>query len=131
MDCRLESLDSEGWPTARRPYFQRIFTHKPSVIGDWPTALGIPIRLYTNKAFRWSGKAFQLGLRIEQPQENVNRHKYGKKEYLDILGAADYSMVANGERDLYSFCMCAGGIVMPSVSEPERFLYQRDEQFPT
>ena len=66
-------------------------------------------------------KAFQLGLRIEQPQENVNRHKYGKKEYLDILGAADYSMVANGERDLYSFCMCAGGIVMPSVSEPERF----------
>lgn len=66
-------------------------------------------------------KAFQLGLRIEQPQENVNQHKYGKKEYLDILGAADYSMVANGERDLYTFCMCAGGIVMPSVSEPERF----------
>lgn len=66
-------------------------------------------------------KAFQLGLRIEQPQENVNRHKYGKPQYLDILGAADYSMVANGARDLYTFCMCAGGIVMPSVSEPERF----------
>ena len=66
-------------------------------------------------------KAFQLGLRIEQPQENVNRHKYGKLKYLDILGAADYSMVASGERDMYTFCMCAGGIVMPSVSEPERF----------
>jgi len=66
-------------------------------------------------------KAFQLGLRIEQPQENVNRHKYGKLQYLDLLGAADYSMVASGERDLYTFCMCAGGIVMPSVSEPERF----------
>jgi uncharacterized FAD-dependent dehydrogenase len=66
-------------------------------------------------------KAFQLGLRIEQPQENVNRHKYGKSRYLEILGAADYSIVASGERDLYTFCMCAGGIVMPSVSEPDRF----------
>src|SRR4029450_11979234 len=26
-------------------------------------------------------KAFQLGLRIEQPQEQVNRHKYGSKDY--------------------------------------------------
>lgn len=66
-------------------------------------------------------KAFQLGLRIEQPQEQVNRHKYGKPKYLDLLGAADYTMVAKGNRDLYTFCMCAGGYVMPSVSEPGRF----------
>ncbi len=66
-------------------------------------------------------KAFQLGLRIEQPQEQVNRWKYGRDSYLDILGAADYSLVANGERDLYSFCMCAGGIVIPSISEPNMF----------
>ena len=66
-------------------------------------------------------KAFQLGLRIEQPQEQVNQWKYGRDSYLDILGAADYSLVANGERDLYSFCMCAGGIVIPSISEPNMF----------
>lgn len=66
-------------------------------------------------------KAFQLGLRIEQPQEQVNRHKYGRAEYLDLLGAADYTLVARGQRDLFSFCMCAGGIVIPSVSEPEMF----------
>ncbi len=65
-------------------------------------------------------KAFQLGLRIEQPQEHVNKWKYGKDNYLELLGAADYSIVANGQRDLYSFCMCAGGIVMPSISEPNR-----------
>ena len=35
-------------------------------------------------------KAFQMGLRIEQPQEVINHHKYGKGEYLQILGAADY-----------------------------------------
>ena len=73
--------------------------------------LGIPLQQ----------KAFQLGLRIEQPQEQVNQWKYGRDSYLDILGAADYSLVANGERDLYSFCMCAGGIVIPSISEPNMF----------
>lgn len=66
-------------------------------------------------------KAFQLGLRIEQPQENVNQKIYGRDEYLDQLGAADYTLVAKGERDLFTFCMCAGGLVIPSISEPEMF----------
>lgn len=66
-------------------------------------------------------KAFQLGVRIEQPQAQINRQKYGKPSYLDILGAADYSIQARSTRDVYSFCMCAGGIIMPSISEPERF----------
>jgi hypothetical protein len=66
-------------------------------------------------------KAFQLGLRIEQPQEQINRHKYGKPEYLALLGAADYTIRAHSTRDVFTFCMCAGGLVIPSVSEPERF----------
>lgn len=66
-------------------------------------------------------KAFQLGLRIEQPQEQVNRHKYGKDVYEDLLGAADYNLVARGQRDLFTFCMCAGGLIIPSISEPEMF----------
>ncbi|MCH7685420.1 MAG: NAD(P)-binding protein [Planctomycetes bacterium] len=66
-------------------------------------------------------KAFQLGLRIEQPQEQINRHKYGKPEYLEILGAADYTLMAHGQPDLFTFCMCAGGVVIPSISEPEMF----------
>lgn len=66
-------------------------------------------------------KPFQLGLRIEQPQEQVNHHKYGLPEYETALGAADYSMVAKGKRDLYTFCMCAGGWVIPSISEPGMF----------
>jgi uncharacterized FAD-dependent dehydrogenase len=66
-------------------------------------------------------KPFQLGLRIEHPQEDVNRHKYGKSRYLELLGAADYSLIARGQPDLFTFCMCAGGIIIPSVSEPEMF----------
>ena len=66
-------------------------------------------------------KAFQLGLRIEQPQSVVNDHKYAHERYLDLLGAADYTLVAHGQRDLFTFCMCAGGWIIPSVSEPEMF----------
>jgi len=68
-----------------------------------------------------TAKSFQMGLRIEHPQEHVNRQKYGRREYLDMLGAADYSLVARGQRDVYTFCMCAGGCVIPSVSEPGLF----------
>ncbi len=74
-------------------------------------AAGVPLQ----------AKAFQLGLRIEQPQEQVNRQKYGKESYCDILGAADYSLIARGQKDLFTFCMCAGGYIIPSVSEPEMF----------
>ncbi len=66
-------------------------------------------------------KPFQIGVRIEQPQEQVNRVKYGKVRLEDRLGAADYSLVARGKMDVFTFCMCAGGHVMPSISEPGHF----------
>lgn len=66
-------------------------------------------------------KPFQMGLRIEQPQETVNRVQYGRAHLEDHLGAADYSLVARGRHDLFTFCMCAGGHVIPSVSEPGYF----------
>ncbi|NBO92169.1 MAG: FAD-dependent oxidoreductase [Planctomycetia bacterium] len=66
-------------------------------------------------------KPFQFGVRIEQPQETVNRVCYGEARLEDQLGAASYSLVANGQHDLFTFCMCAGGYIMPSVSEPEAF----------
>lgn len=67
-------------------------------------------------------KPFQLGVRIEQPQEQVNVARYGAKAEHSALGAADYNLVARASgRDLFTFCMCAGGYVMPSVSEPGYF----------
>jgi uncharacterized FAD-dependent dehydrogenase len=66
-------------------------------------------------------KPFQMGLRIEQPQETVNRVQYGSARLEDRLGSADYTLVARGHHDLFTFCMCAGGHVIPSVSEPGYF----------
>ena len=66
-------------------------------------------------------KPFQFGVRIEQLQETVNRVQYGSNPLERQLGAADYSLVARGAHDLFTFCMCAGGHVIPSVSEEGYF----------
>ena len=80
-------------------------------------------------------KPFQMGVRIEQPQEIVNRIKYGTSPLEAKLGSADYNLVAKGPHDLFSFCMCAGGHIIPSVSEEGYFctngmsLSKRDSPF--
>jgi uncharacterized FAD-dependent dehydrogenase len=67
-------------------------------------------------------KPFQLGVRIEQPQAGIDRACYGANAGHPVLGAADYTAtVRAGRRDLFTFCMCAGGYVMPSVSDPGYF----------
>jgi uncharacterized FAD-dependent dehydrogenase len=67
-------------------------------------------------------KAFQFGVRIEQPQAQINRARFGAAAEHPALGAADYTLATRaGNRDLFTFCMCAGGYVMPSVSEPGYF----------
>jgi uncharacterized FAD-dependent dehydrogenase len=66
-------------------------------------------------------KPFQMGVRVEHPQETVNRVKYGPQRLEEKLGAADFSLVAHGRHDLFTFCMCAGGYIIPSVSEAGHF----------
>jgi hypothetical protein len=46
-------------------------------------------------------KPFQMGVRIEQPQEVVNRVQYGSASLEEKLGAADYTLVARGAHLLH------------------------------
>jgi hypothetical protein len=62
-------------------------------------------------------KPFQLGVRIEHPQEMVNRWQYGTAAGHPKVPPADYMLVAKGVgngRDLFSFCMCPGGMILPT-----------------
>jgi uncharacterized FAD-dependent dehydrogenase len=75
-------------------------------------------RMLERRGVPMSAKPFQLGVRIEQPQSNVTKAQYGTPALESILGPADYAMkVRAGSADLFTFCMCAGGYVMPSVSQ--------------
>lgn len=64
-------------------------------------------------------KPFSIGVRIEHPQEIIDRAQYGEAAGHPALGAADYQLFhKTGERTAYSFCMCPGGVVVASASEP-------------
>jgi uncharacterized FAD-dependent dehydrogenase len=92
-------------------------------------------RMLHRKGVPMVPKPFQMGVRIEQPQETVDRVQYGSARLEEKLGAADYSLVARGRHNLFTFCMCAGGYIIPSVSEPGYFstngmsLSRRDSPF--
>lgn len=81
-------------------------------------------------------KSFSMGFRIEHPQSLIDRDRYGKNAGNPLLGAADYKLVyhAGNGRSVYSFCMCPGGTVVASTSEPNRVVtngmsqYSRNEQ---
>lgn len=68
-------------------------------------------------------KPFQFGVRIEHRQDVVNAVQFGPRHehYEELLGNADYSLVASGAHDLFTFCMCAGGYIIPSVSQEGYF----------
>lgn len=64
-------------------------------------------------------KGFAVGVRIEHPQALINRIQYHDYPRMDILPAAEYSLVAQiGGRGVYSFCMCPGGFIVPSATAP-------------
>jgi len=67
-------------------------------------------------------KPFSVGVRIEHLQAMVNKAQYGKFAGHKALGAADYKLShhATTGRSAYTFCMCPGGYVVASASEPNR-----------
>jgi len=65
-------------------------------------------------------KPFSIGVRIEHPQDLIDRSQYGKAAGHPLLGAAEYSLVYHDKvagRTAYSFCMCPGGVVIGAASE--------------
>ena len=65
-------------------------------------------------------KPFSVGVRIEHPQDLIDRSQYGRFAGHPKLGAAAYRFVSHCStgRSAYSFCMCPGGLVVASTSEP-------------
>lgn len=76
--------------------------------------------IYDKKA-EMVAKSFAIGLRIEHLQKNINQAQYGACGNNPRLGAAKYKLVEHvqGERSVYTFCMCPGGLVVGATSETE------------
>lgn len=68
-------------------------------------------------------KSFAVGFRVEHSQEWLDLHQYGPGEHQKYLPAADYRLTDNLElhgdkRGVYSFCMCPGGVIVITATEP-------------
>jgi len=74
--------------------------------------------MLTKHPLRIEPKPFAVGVRVEHPQEMINRSQYGIAEH-SCLAAADYKLTAklSDGRGIYSFCMCPGGYVVNASSE--------------
>lgn len=62
-------------------------------------------------------KGFAMGVRVEHPQEKINWCQY-HGQWKPGIPAAEYSFVEQVDgRGVFSFCMCPGGVLVPSSTE--------------
>ncbi|MDH5476341.1 MAG: FAD-binding protein [Cyclobacteriaceae bacterium] len=79
--------------------------------------------LYHNK-IKIEAKPFALGVRVEHKQNLIDKIQYHcQVDRGDYLPAASYSMVHQAtfdkkQRGVFSFCMCPGGFIVPSATNP-------------
>ena len=81
--------------------------------------------LFDAKGWSLEAKGFAMGVRVEHPQSLINRSRY-HGQWEPGMPAAEYSFAVqetmetdpdSPERGVFSFCMCPGGILVPSSTE--------------
>ena len=75
-------------------------------------------RLFVSRGWAVEAKGFALGVRVEHPQWLINKIQYHGK-WQPFMPTAEYAFVTQIEgRGVFSLCMCPGGILVPSSTEP-------------
>lgn len=73
--------------------------------------------LFHRKNWLLEAKPFALGVRIEHPQELIDKVQYHCDVRGDYLPPAYYSLVEQiDQRGVFSFCMCPGGVIAPCAT---------------
>lgn len=84
------------------------------------------------------GKSFAVGLRIEHPQELIDKIQFREFAGHEKLGAANYRLAYHDKKTdtgVYSFCMCPGGYVLSSGTKAGHLVsngmsnYKRNSKF--
>ena len=79
--------------------------------------------LIRRKNWLLEAKSFALGVRIEHPQEIIDRAQYHCSTRHENLPPAYYSLVEQvNERGVFSFCMCPGGIIAPCATDHDEIV---------
>ncbi len=84
--------------------------HSARDVYDWLSAAGC----------RLEPKSFAVGLRCEHPQGLINHLQYGRFARHPRLPNAAYQLAHSVQgKGVFSFCMCPGGFIVPSTTEPD------------
>jgi len=80
--------------------------------------------LFAARGWPIEAKPFAVGFRAEHPQPLIDRIQYGTSRRHPKLPPADYKLADNprvggSPRGVFSFCMCPGGVIVPTPTEPE------------
>jgi len=71
-----------------------------------------------HKGFSMEAKPFSVGVRAEHLQRDIDEALFGDASLYKKIGHGEYQMsYRQGERGVYTFCMCPGGEVMAATSE--------------
>ncbi len=78
--------------------------------------------LFAARGWPIEAKPFAAGFRAEHPQALIDRIQYGPAAGHPRLPPADYKLADNPRiqgqtRGVFSFCMCPGGVVVPTPTE--------------
>lgn len=75
--------------------------------------------LLQQQGIQIEAKPFALGVRVEHPQELIDRAQYHCAVRDPFLPPASYSLVQQVQgKGVFSFCMCPGGIIAPAATAP-------------
>jgi uncharacterized FAD-dependent dehydrogenase len=74
-------------------------------------------RMLMDCGVQFRTKNFAIGCRAEHRQEEINRSQWGIEKLAGVK-AAEYRLTseADGKHQVYSFCMCPGGMVVPAAT---------------
>jgi hypothetical protein len=76
-----------------------------------------------NRGVELEMKPFAMGVRVEHPQELIDKIQYHGSNRGEFLPAASYNLAKQVDgRGVYSFCMCPGGFIVPSATSQEEIV---------
>src|SRR5690606_879313 len=123
FDCRVDDILADfGQVKGVRISNGEIIKSNHVIVATGHSARDI-FHLFQQKGWLIEAKPFALGVRIEHPQEIIDRAQYHCTIRPENLPPAYYSLVEQvNRRGVFSFCMCPGGIIAPCSTEDQEIV---------
>lgn len=113
----LKTLDSGSLTKAGKPKTVK-YSAKKVILATGHSARGV-YDIFAAKNWAMEAKGFAMGVRVEHSQALINESRY-HGQWEAGMPAAEYSFTEQvDDRGVFSFCMCPGGILVPSETDPE------------